>query len=105
MKAYILGMRSDPDEGNEIVFADTVREAKKQAIGMDFYESSGDWLDLYANRYKKYDDLEHLTRKELALHQWRDGWWWHEPGYPDPDEGTDQDFYKWYDSTFGEIKK
>lgn len=100
MKAYMLSMKSDPDVGCEIVFANTAREAKKQAIGKDFYEMTGDWLDLRVNRYRQFDDMENSSKREMSKQQWRDGWWFFEYGCPPVDESTDEDFYKWYDETF-----
>ena len=104
MKAYILEMKDDPDEGSEIVFANTAREAKNQAIGKDFYEMSGDWLSLRVRRYKSFDGMEKCTKAEIALKQWQDGWWFHESGYLSPDEWTDEQFLEWYNKTF-EVKK
>lgn len=101
MKAYYLDMKDDPDAGAEIVFANTVKDAKKQAIGKDFYEMSGEWLQLQCRREKKFDGMEKLSKRELAKECWRDGWWFFENDYPDPDEATDQAFYDWYDKTFG----
>lgn len=104
MKAYILEMRDDPDAGCEIVFANTAKEAKRQAIGKDFYEMSGEWLELRVRRLKKFDGMERLSKAEIAKECWRDGWWFFESGYPDPDEATDQEFYDWYSATFGDTQ-
>lgn len=101
MKAYILEFRDDPEAGCEIVFANTSKEAKRQAVGMDFYEASGEWLELRVRRYKKFDDMEKSSKAELAKVQWREGWWFHEVGYPDVEEATDEDFYEWYENTYG----
>lgn len=100
MKAYILEMKDDSDAGCEIVFADTAKGAKKQAIGMDFYEMSGEWLELRVRRYKHFDGMEKSSKAEIAKEQWRLGWWFHESGYPDPDEATDAEFLDWYKSKF-----
>lgn len=102
MKAYYLDMKDDPDAGGEIVFANTVKEAKKQAIGKDFYEMSGEWIYLQCKRAKDYDGMENLSKMELARECWRNGWWFFESDYPDPDEATDADFDKWYTDTFGD---
>lgn len=101
MKAYYLDMKDDPDAGAEIVFANTVREAKKQAIGKDFYEESGEWIYLQCKRIKKFDGMETLSKMELVKECWRDGWWFSEGNCPDTDESTDEDFYKWYKNAFG----
>lgn len=100
MKAYILGIRDDPDQGNQIVFAGNATGAKKQLDGNQFmYES---WIDIECLRAKSWDGKENLTPKELMKEQWREGWWFHQTDYPDPDEGTDEQFYEWYDKTYGD---
>lgn len=104
MKAYILQMNNDPDAGMLVVFANTAREAKNQAIGQDFYEMSGEWLELRVNRAPQFDGLEGLSNAELALRQWREGWRWYDQHYPDPDEATDKEFLHWYGETFGDAK-
>ena len=101
MKAYCGELRDDPDAGMEIVFANTVKEAKRMIWGRDFTSLAESYLDLIVRRYPAFDGMETLTPKELSKVQWRDGWWFHQSGYPDPDEGTDEDFDKWYDETFG----
>lgn len=45
--------------------------------------------------------MEKLTLAQLALEQWHDGWRWFDSDYPDPNEATDAEFLKWYESTFG----
>lgn len=102
MKAYLLGDRSDPDAGNELVFANTAREARKQIYSTDICPDS--WIDVTAHRAEKWDYLEGQPRREQYKAFWRDGWWFYESGCPDADEGTDEDFYKWFDNLWGEKK-
>lgn len=99
MKAYITGIRDDDDAGNEIVFAETAKKARSKVWGTDFTAFAESYIDIYAHRYPQYDGLEDLSPRELAKTQWRDGWWFHQDDYPDPDEATDEDFYEWYDDT------
>lgn len=101
MKAYCGQIRDDPDAGMEIIFANTVKEAKRRIWGSDFTSFAESYLDLEVRRYPKYDGMENLSAKELAKEQWRDGWWFHQSGYPDADEAPDEDFYKWYEDTYG----
>lgn len=105
MKAYCLSIKDEDDAGQMIVFANTVKEARKQIYGTDLYDAAdGEWIRVQAHRYKRYDGLEKLSNAELAMHQWRDGWRWFDMDYPDPDEATDEEFLSWYADNFGEEK-
>ncbi len=98
-KAYLLGLRNDDDAGNELVFAQTAREARKQIYSTDLDPEN--WIDVTAHRAKKWDHLFGSSRKEQYKAFWRDGWWFHQSGCPDVDEATDEQFYEWYDNTYG----
>ena len=50
MKAYCGEVKDDPDLGMEILFANTVREAKKQFIGSEVASQADSFLDLDAYR-------------------------------------------------------
>ena len=102
MKAYYLSIRGDDDEGGEIVFANNVQEARKQIYSTDIQFES--WIYVQAHRQKLWDGKENLSTRELRKEQWREGWWFHQDGAPDCDEGTDEEFYAWYDKNF-EVKK
>lgn len=103
MKAYRLSIKDDDDAGNAIVFANTVREAKKQVWGHDTLVDAleGGWINLQAHRSEEYDGMEDLDAAHLALQQWKNGWRWFDVNYPDPDEATDDEFLKWYEDNFG----
>ena len=94
MKAYIIGIKDDPDQGNEIVFDTSVRHAK-QFTGDLVYDS---WIDIECHRYPALDDCENLSKPALALEQWKLGWWFDsdEPTFDDYEENTDEDFLSWY---------
>ena len=98
MKAYYLSIKDNDDAGGAIVFANTVREAKKQVWSHDMLVDAleGGWIALRAHRDKRYDGMENLDPAHLALQQWKDGWHWFDIDYPDPDEATDQEFIDWY---------
>lgn len=96
MKAYRVSIKDEDDAGAEIVFANTVSEAKKQTGDLD-YDS---WLDIRAVRDKRYDDMENLTPVELALKQWRDGWRFNDMEDPERTEATDAEFIEWYENNF-----
>lgn len=93
MKAYILGIKGDDDAGNEIVFAETAKEARKM-VSLT-YDS---WIDVYARRCKEFDGMENSTPKEMLYKCWKEGWWFHQS--PLPDEATDEEFDKWYEENF-----
>lgn len=96
MKAYYLSIRNDEDQGGELVFANTVQEARKQINTTDIMYDS--WIDVQAHRWKSFDDYEHLPNVELNLLKWKDGWWW-DANYPDPDEATDDEFRAWWNES------
>src|SRR3712207_1402815 len=100
MKAYLVSIRGDEDQGSGITFAATAQEARQHYGRFELEPDS--WLDVQARRDKRYDDLEHLPAEQLALRQWRDGWRWYFIDFPDPDEATDEEFLKWYEATFGQ---
>lgn len=101
MKAYYLSIYNGDDAGQQIVFANTAKEAKKLVHG-DVYDNLENYIDLRVNRAKKYDGMENLSEAELALQQWHDGWQWYDIDYPNPDEATDSEFLEWYKDTFYE---
>lgn len=102
MKAYLIGLNSNPDAGNEIVFAKNVKEAKKNAYNLSFTDEAENYIDIYVKRYPTFDDMENLSGKEFTRKKWREGWWFFQDGYPDWDGSTDEDFDRWYKNTFEE---
>jgi len=103
MKAWYLDIKDDPDQGAEIVFANTRNEARKQVYSTDLMWDS--WLDVQAVRWRSCDGLEKLDKANLTMKLWReDGWRWWDIDYPDPDTASSQEFLDWYAKTFGEIK-
>lgn len=102
MKAYYLSIKDDDEGAMAVVFANNAKEAKKKIYSSDVYDYwSGEWIYLRVNRAKRYDGMENLSEAELALKQWHDGWRWFDMDYPNVDEATDEEFYKWYDSIYG----
>lgn len=99
VKAYYASIWDDPDAGGEVVFANTAREAKKEAWGLDFTAFCDSYIYLRVNRWKELDGCEKLTEREMALKKWQNGWWWDsdEPSFDDYGEHTDEDFLAWYD--------
>lgn len=101
-KAYMLGIRDDPDQGNQVVFAHNATDAKNQ---IDYDQFVFDrWIDIECLRSKRYDPYWELDAAHLALEQWKDGWRWFDIEYPDPDEATDEEFLWWYHVTFDRKK-
>lgn len=104
MKAYCLSIKDEDDAGCAIVFANTVKEAKKQVWSHDTIVDAldGGWITLQAHRAKHYDGMENLDAAHLALEQWKEGWRWFDVyAMPDNDETTDNEFVAWYEKTFG----
>lgn len=96
MKAYVLGVHSNDDKGQEVVFAETAKEARKLERDLD----PESFIDLYVRRAPAFDGMENLNQRELMKAQWRDGWWFFQDGCPREEESTDDDFYRWYDGIF-----
>lgn len=96
MKAYYIDIKDDPDQGGHIVWDTSVKNAKKRVNESDLQYDS--YIDVQCRRYKAFDGLEHLTKEQLALKQWQEGWWFDsdEPMFDDYEENTDEDFLKWY---------
>ena len=102
MKAWYLENSEDPDQGTFVVFANTRNEARAQADSEDLMYDR--WIDLRATRAKRYDGLERMPARELALKQWHEGWrWFDHYNMPDVDEDTDEAFLAWYDNAFGVV--
>lgn len=97
LKAYVLGVNSDDDKGQMIVFANNAKEARQLENGQLDPES---FIDLFVRRSPAFDDMEKLSQKELMKEQWREGWWFHQNGCPNEEESTDEEFYIWYDQAF-----
>lgn len=100
MKAWYLSIKDGEDQGIFVVFADTATRAKSQADGYDLMYDR--YVDIRAIRAKKYDGLEGLSRMELEKTLWRDGWQWVDLHFKDPEEATDEEFYEWYKSIYGD---
>lgn len=100
VKAYIIGLESNPDVGNEIVFAKNGREARKMADGLDLTDGRESYIDVTVHRAPSFDDMENLTDRELMKIKWREGWWFHQSDCPFEVGASDEDFYKWYDQVY-----
>lgn len=99
MKAYLIGTTADDDMYQDIVFANTVREAKILANISDATDESESWIDIYAKRAPEFDDMENATKDEMYLKKFREGWiWWDEVNQPHEENTTDQEFYQWLKS-------
>lgn len=92
MKAYIVGVESDPDAGNEIVWAKNSKEARRTAQYMDISDSAESYIDVYVRREQEFDDMENASEKEIMLKKWHEGWQWDNISIPDPDYATDEEF-------------
>ena len=99
MKAYLIGTTAGDDVCHDIVFANTVREAKVLANANYITDESENWIDIYAKRAPEFDDMENATKDEIYLKKFREGWiWWDESDQPHEENTTDQEFYQWLKS-------
>lgn len=97
MKAYIVGLRSDDDVGNEIVFAKNSKEAMKKAQSLDLADWKESYIDVYAKRNNAFDGLENDS-DGILIKKWKEGWrWWDKaPNMPYPEEASDDEFLEWF---------
>lgn len=100
MKAYIVGLKSNPDVGNGIVFAKNGKEARKKADGLDLTDTRESYIDVTVHRYAVFDDMENLSERDLMKEQWKQGWWCHQRDCPFFENQSDDVFYKWYDRVY-----
>lgn len=99
MKAYIVGLRSNDDVGNEIVFAKNSKEAMKKAQSLDLSDWKESYIDVYVKRNNAFDGLENDS-DGILIKKWQEGWSWFDkaPGMPEPETSTEQEFFDWYTS-------
>ena len=104
MKAYYLWIEDNEDMGGHIVWDTTWRNARRRINESDLYYDS--WIYVKCKRYPEFDDKENLNKRELALEQWKNGWWFDsdEPTFDDYEENTDADFLAWYDKRHAESR-
>lgn len=95
MKAYIVGLRSNDDVGNEIVFAKNIKEAMKKAQKLDLTDQKENFIDVYVKRKDAFDGLEN-DPDGVLIKQWQEGWRFHKGLAPEPEVSTEQDFWDWY---------
>lgn len=94
MKAYKLSVKDDLDQGEEIVFAQTSREAKNNWTR---YLEVDNFLDKLVHRAPEFDGMENASDMELMTKQWQEGWRWYDCcDVPDVEEDTIEDFQAWF---------
>lgn len=77
MKAYKVGLYSDDDIGNEIVFAENSKEARIKAHKTQIAESQESYIDVYATRYSEFDGMENSSEEEMLYKKFQCGWWFY----------------------------
>ena len=101
MKAYIARNKQDDDAGSEIIFANTVKEARSSVD--ESLLGYPDYIDVEVRRYPLFDGMENLSERELSKEKWRNGWRWFDYNdMPNEWESTDEEFYNWYNKHFKE---
>lgn len=94
IKAYVVSIVNDPDQGAELVFAETASKAKNLVRDLD----PDSYTDLRAIRYPEFDGMETATFRELALAKWKAGWTHDSTDEPVVDKDTEADFLAWFDT-------
>lgn len=103
MKAYVLSIKNDDDQGQAIVFANNRTEAKQKLCITNL--DANCWTDIQASRYPDLDGMENAEEPDIALVLWRNGWRWFDYRTPDPFDTTAEEFKAWYCMTILEVKK
>lgn len=75
MKAYKVYNKYDWDGYQDIVFAESGREAKKQWQTLDSC-SDVDYINIRVNRLSFLDGMENRTQEEIRYVAINNGWWY-----------------------------
>lgn len=78
MKAWTLRDATGYEEYIELVFANTIAEAKSQ--GFNGVSNAVDWIDIRCNRCKPLDDCENLSKEERIIKLVSECGWHYEIG-------------------------
>ena len=93
MKAYLLSVENDPDQGQALVWDVTAKEAKKNWTR---FLDAERFIDKRVKRAPEFDDMEGRTELEIMLKQWHEGWIWWDWRFPSVEDSTDDDFIEYY---------
>ncbi|WP_405103111.1 hypothetical protein [Oceanobacillus sp. FSL H7-0719] len=74
MKAYKVWNIHNHEGYQDIVFAESSKEAKKQGSRLDNC-SDAEWIDLRVNRVPYLDGMENRTLEEIMYVALQNGWW------------------------------
>lgn len=103
MKAYVLRVEGDDDQGQAVVFSNTAKEAKKLFFSTNLQCDS--YTDIRVKRSPEFDNMENLSEIELDKEKWRTGWRWFDYDTPYPEDTTDEEFIEWYKKTIREVQE
>ncbi len=98
MKAYLLSVANDPDQGEVLVWDTTARDAKKNWTR---FLDADRFIDERVRRAPDFDNMERCTELEIMLKQWHEGWIWWDWQFPSVEDSTDDDFIKYYLEVYG----
>lgn len=93
MKAYVLSVANDSDQGEVVVWDITAQDAKKNWTR---YLDAERYIDQRVKRAPEFDGMENATDLEVMLKQWHEGWHWWDWNFPSVEESTDEDFIHYY---------
>ena len=110
MKAWSVRNITDDDLGQEIIWADNVKEAKKKACQTDMMMEVFSYIDLRVHRAPEFDGMEGLSRKDFRKQQWINGWQFYDgtelPYFDDlKSYEVDKTWDDWYQENFGRSSK
>lgn len=76
MKAYKVYNLNDWEGYQDIVFAETAKEAKKKGFKTSNLLYDSDWIDIRVNRLPFLDGMENRDKKEIMYVAILNGWWY-----------------------------
>ncbi|KRL08012.1 hypothetical protein [Liquorilactobacillus hordei] len=94
MKAYSVEVISDPDYGQEIIWAENTKEARKKARCTEMAGNADGFLDLRVTRSSGFDDCENMNADDFAWKQHQEGWIWFEIPQLNNEDLTKEEFIK-----------
>ena len=81
MKAYKVWDKTNDDAGQDIVWANNVKESKRKGTSTQVGQQLDQFMDLKVKRCPEFDNMENLSSKDFMKQQWIKGWYWWDASY------------------------
>lgn len=92
MKAYSIEVVSEPDYGQEVIWAKNTKEARKLAWYTEMASNADGFLDLRVVRASAFDGCENMNADDFAWKQHQEGWRWYEIPKLNDEDLTKEEF-------------